>query len=549
MSFITQFFSGIGNILLGLFRSPRNMRMSLAGVVAVIVGLLLSLCIVLIMFVSWETEQSYLQQWWKRVPIAMLAIVVIMVLTYYGVKIWMQESVSAFADIDRDWKAGLKELAEKGINPLETPLFLILGGQGFRHSNGIMSASRLELSIEGIPKGTASLHWYANHDGIYVILSDIGCLSRLAATAAQLKEEYEAKQSKGDLNPEAAAPTAQPREPDIRSTAMPDQLYLQQSVARLPSQSPFAQASGGGGGGDIRGTMMPGSGQVGVHSMMAPAAVQQQQAAPRPTAALDRAEFDVYTQRLEHLCRLVRDTRGALCPINGAILLLPYELLVSTPAEAVELRRCAGSDSAVAVRALQVRFPLTTLVADMEQEKGFIELVDRVGREKAKSQRFGKGLDLWAKQSPAQVESATTHACNLFESWTYHLFREKGALAKSGGGNRLLYSLLCKVRYYMFGRLKDVLTEVYAEKPEAAADVELPVFSGCYFGATSENTNGQAFVKDVFVRLTKQQEDLEWTARGLQEDQLRKRIGYFCAVVSIGMFAFAIVLFYQAFSK
>jgi hypothetical protein len=545
MSFLSQFFSNIGSMLLGLFRAPRNMRMSLPGVVAVIVGLLLVLCVILIMFVSWETEQSYLTQWWKRVPVALGAIIVIMVLAYYGVKIWMQESASAFADIDRDWKAGLKELAEKGISPLETPLFLILGGQGSRHSNAIMSASRVELSMEAVPKGAASLHWYANHDGIYVILSDIGCLSRLATTAARLKEEYEAKQSKGDLNPEAAAPIAQPREPDIRSTAMPDQLYLQQSVTRLPTQSPFAQSAGA----DIRGTMMPSSGPVGVNSIIAPATVQQQQAAPRPTATLDRAEFDVYTQRLEHLCRLVRQTRGALCPINGAILLLPYELLVATPAEAVELRRAAGSDSAVAVRTLQVRFPLTTLVVDMEQEKGFIELVDRVGREKAKSQRFGKGLDLWAKQTKTHVDAATTHACNLFESWTYHLFREKGALAKSGGGNRLLYSLLCKVRYYMFGRLKDVLTEVYAENPEAPPQTELPVFSGCYFGATSEATNGQAFVKDVFVRLTKQQEDLEWTAKGLHEDRLFKRIGYFCAVASFGLFGFACVLFYNAFSK
>lgn len=548
MSFLTQFFSGIGNLLMGLLRSPSNMRMSLAGVVASIVGLLLTLVVVLLAFVSSEKEQSYLTQWWRQVPLALFMIVVIMVLVYYGVKIWMQESVSAFADIDRDWKAGLKELAEKGISPLETPLFLVLGGKGARHSNALMSASRLELSIEGVPKGAASLHWYANHDGIYVILSDIGCLSRLATTAAQLKEEYASKQSKGDLNPEAAATaTAQPREPDIRSTAMPDQLYLQQSVARLPTQSPFAQSSSGA---DIRGTMVPGgAGQVGVHTMMTPAAAQQQQVAPRPTATLERGEFDIYTQRLEHLCRLVRETRGGLCPINGAILVLPYELLVSTPAEAVELRRCAGSDSAVAVRGLKVRFPLTTLVVDMELEKGFMELVDRVGREKAKSQRFGKGLDLWAKQSKAHVEAAATHACNLFESWTYHLYREKGALAKSGGGNRLLYSLLCKVRYYMFGRLKEVLTEVYAENPEAFPQTELPVFSGCYFGATSEATNDQAFVKDVFVRLTKQQEDLEWTAAGLNEDQLYKRIGYFCAAAGTGVFGFAIYLFFSAFGK
>jgi hypothetical protein len=542
MNFLRQFVSHISSLLLSLVRAPRSLRMSLPTAVAAITGLLLVFCVLLVVFVNWESERSYLGQWWKRVPVALGAIAVITLLTYYGVKIWLQDSVSAFADIDRDWKAGLKELAEKGINPLETPLFLVFGGQGMRHANAVMSSSRLEFAVEGVPKGAASLHWYANHDGIYVVLTDVGCTSRLAATAARLKEEHEAKQAKGDMNPEAVA-AVRPAEPDIRSTAMPDQLYLQQSVARLPAQSPFAQPASAA---ELSGTMMfPTAGQAGVNSMIAPVAAQQQ-TTPKPAATLDRAEFDIYTQRMEHLCRLVKQTRMPLCPINGAMLLLPYDMLVSSPAEAVELRRAAGSDTAVAVRSLQIRFPLTTLVVDMEQEKGFHELIERVGREKAKSQRFGKGLDLWAKQSRTQVEAAATHACNLFESWTYHLFREKGALSKPG--NRLLYSLLCKVRYYVLGRLTDVLMEVYAENPEQPA-VELPVFSGCYFAATSESPAGQAFVKDVFARLTKQQEELEWTAKGLSEDGLFRKIGYFCLAATLFMLGFAAYLFYQAFSR
>ncbi len=44
------------------------------------------------------------------------------------------------------------------------------------------------------------------------------------------------------------------------------------------------------------------------------------------------------------------------------------------------------------------------------------------------------------------------------------------------------------------------------------------LFSGCYFGATGETEDRQAFVRSVFDKLPSEQEELEWTDQALEQD-------------------------------
>ena len=54
--------------------------------------------------------------------------------------------------------------------------------------------------------------------------------------------------------------------------------------------------------------------------------------------------------------------------------------------------------------------PVTAMVIGMENEPGFAELIRRIGFEKAKGSRFGKGFKVW--NDPSQSESrGACHPC------------------------------------------------------------------------------------------------------------------------------------------
>ena len=133
---------------------------------------------------------------------------------------------------------------------------------------------------------------------------------------------------------------------------------------------------------------------------------------------------------------------------------------------------------------------------------------------------------------PEQVEAVATHACGAFEDWAYTLFREKDGLKKHG--NTKLYSLLCKIRSQLSTRLTNILVEAHARDPEReTADREALLFSGCYFAATGQTDDRQAFVKSVFDKLLEQEEELDWTEAALVEDERYRRMASVVMVVDI----------------
>jgi hypothetical protein len=171
-----------------------------------------------------------------------------------------------------------------------------------------------------------------------------------------------------------------------------------------------------------------------------------------------------------------------------------------------------------------LRFPVTALVVGLEEESGFRELVRRVGEERAKAQRFGKGYDIWNPPTPEQLNALCIHACGSFEDWTYTLFRDKQSLAvESKRGNNKLYALLCKIRRNVQDRLTNILVAAYAHEPDEEGAPDAVLFGGCYFAASGDQPGRQAFIKGVFDKLVDQQEDLEWTAAARLEDERSKQ--------------------------
>ncbi|QGJ71932.1 Hypothetical protein PBC10988_36450 [Planctomycetales bacterium 10988] len=246
----------------------------------------------------------------------------------------------------------------------------------------------------------------------------------------------------------------------------------------------------------------------------------------RRAVMLTAQEASEQVRRLEYLCQLLKRKREPLSPVNGVLTLLPFGLIRRGPREGTEIQKAVKTDLQTIVNNCQVRCPVMALVVGMEGESGFRELVRRVGQDRAAAQRFGKGFDLWAPPTAADLEALCAHACISFETWIYALFRERGALSKTG--NTKLYALLCQIRRHLQSRLAQILAVGYGYDPRQVSDPpSLMLFSGCYFAAIGETADRQAFVKGVIDKLIDQQEEVEWTPETREKEKYQLRVGYF----------------------
>ncbi len=198
-------------------------------------------------------------------------------------------------------------------------------------------------------------------------------------------------------------------------------------------------------------------------------------------------------------------------------MLLPFEMLKAGDREVAELERAISADLSTIYNELQLRCPVTAVVVGMDQERGFRELIRRIGREDVAKQRFGQRFDLRIPATVDELRKFTSHVCGTFEDWVYTLFRQEEAL--SHPGNTALYALLCKVRRTLKARLGDVLGKGFGY--ERSGNKVPVLFSGCYFAATGPKSDRQAFVSGLLAKLYDEQEEIEWTHSALNEDRRR----------------------------
>jgi hypothetical protein len=494
-----------------LSSGQRVMGISLPARAAILVAVFLVICAVIsfVAFAYGEQRhagtpftESLTHKPWHVLSVVVL-LVVIPVVVYYALKLWLAGDISPFEDIDMAWQAGIDQLERNGLDIAQVPIFLILGSSGEAQEKALFAASRLSLNLREVPQGPAALHWYANPDAIYIVATNTSGLSRLAAVARAAGEEEKSRPAGFAPQPSAG--------PSIRGTIVaggPEPGYgaMTQSGPLPGGPGPAPPPSA-----EIRGTMVASirsSESVGAQDAGAGASGRAITLRPEEAAEQDR--------RLEYLCSLIRRARQPICPLNGILTLLPFGLIQHGPREGIEIQRTLKRDLSTILRVGKVRCAVTALVVGIEEEAGFRELVRRVGRDRAAVQRFGKGFSVSNPPLPERLEALCAHACGAFEDWVYALFREKDSLSKPG--NVKLYSLLCNIRRNVQLRLGNILVAAFGSEPEHESQGEPLLFSGCYFAATGETEDRQAFVKGVFDKLPEEQAELQWTEAGKTED-------------------------------
>lgn len=442
---------------------------------------------------------------WTRIFIEIALVIAIPLVLYRAIKLWLEGDKSPFPDIDFAWKAGIDALAQNGLSPTSAPLFLVLGSSGVRQEKSLIRAAGLGLRVHDTPDGPAPLHWHAGPDGIYLILSETCGASSLAA----LLEKRRSEGAGGEVaemqpsRPLPAAPVAQPAVAASRPVSpgggTRGTIMLDQFVADVQAQTQTDRTS------SAADSVDPDT------FTTAPAAVSDQ------PAVLSQQESARQLQRLEYVCYLLRRARFPMCPVNGILMLLPFEIFQATSRETQQLTRTVRADLGCIQREMSIRCPVTALVVGMHNERGFRELVRRVGRERALAQRFGRRFDVRMIPAAEPMGALCAQLSGVFEDWIHTLFREAEALSRPG--NLRLYSLLCRIRSTLSGVLNEVLVGGFGHDPQSKELAEPIPFSGCYFAATGESDDQQAFVRGVFEKLIEEQEDVEWTKRAVTSNR------------------------------
>jgi len=568
----------------------------------------------------------------SRILAVLVLLVVVPIVTYRGLRLWLEGDKSRFPDVDYAWKAGVEALRRNGLSIDSIPIFLILGSRSEQQERAMMHASSLSFRVAGIPEGPAPLHWYGNPDRIYIFCTEAGWSSALASymdkraaqpngldlsvpqptqqppavaqpqpipqpTAAANPTSPPAPQmpapaarrttppasSGGLLQPRSPAPpaAAQPAAPlpvpadsapaappadQVRGTMNVSQFISsqdspgQEPAGALPPPAPGSSILGGiatsspGQTAPAAGSPRPPQNITGTLVVQSPAAVAPsqpqppvpqvpaaqpapQQAPPKPSSAivqpapaaaapqasgeqppvLATQDSTEQVERLQYVCQLLKRVRQPLCAINGILTLLQFRMVQTGRRETTELQQAIRTDLLTVQRSLELRAPVTTMIVGLEDGTGFSELVRRVGRERAAIQRFGGRFDTRSIPTPDELFALSAHVCGTFEDWVYTLFREKGALSRTG--NTQLYGLLCRVRCNLKGRLAAILGQGFGYDARLHGDDDPISFSGCYFAATGQTEDRQAFVRGVLDKLEEEQEDVEWTTRALVNDR------------------------------
>ncbi len=128
--------------------------------------------------------------WWSpgKGIVLLVLMVLVPVLVYQAARLWFQEDVARWPDIEAAWWAARAEMDRQQIDLRSTPLFLVLGCDGNEGERNVMQECPIPLLVFGSPSGASPLHVYAGVDGIYVCLSTAG---QICSVAGKLREGVE----------------------------------------------------------------------------------------------------------------------------------------------------------------------------------------------------------------------------------------------------------------------------------------------------------------------------------------------------------------------
>ena len=450
--------------------------------------------------------------WYVFFPIPF--VVSIPLFVYFFVHFLLKEQVSRYPELDRIWNDGLEQTKDKGLSISNTPLFLILGASNQREVKTLTGSMGLEFPVDIQASGSPPLTFHACNDAIFVFLNGCNCISRLTTTANSSSNEKSSSAVSG-MQPSDVGGTI-----DASHLSAPLLNVGPENFSKTMNSEPFVAG----------GTMLLDENQD-MNELWKPASKS------KILTSQDIVDID---DRLRHVCKLIKKARLPLCPINGLVTTMKFELVESSGAQ---LQVAIQKDLAVLREEFQVRCPNTVLITGMEEEEGFIEMIKRLPPQQPTENRFGKGSDIWVAPEAARLDAIAVHATATFEDWIYMLFQEANALKKKN--NARLFMMLCRVRGAFSVSLRSVLSNGFGFDPriEPQLAFEQFLFGGCYFAATGTHPSEQAFLKSVFAKVMQQEGELEWSPQARRQNAQYQFLANIAALIgTLALIAIASML-------
>ena len=259
---------------------------------------------------------------------------------------------------------------------------------------------------------------------------------------------------------------------------------------------------------------------------------------PSGRASQSVSQQQEYLERLDYVFQRLRQARQPYCANNGVLTIFPHSVFRDI-LFAKDLPNAIHQDLATLRHATQLSSPVTVLVTGMEAEPGFSELALRVGLDRARKSRIGKGFNVWNKATDENLDALASHACGAFEDHIYGMFKTDDGFDNPTNGN--LYAMLCRLRRDLQPKIRRALVHGCSTKSENEDRLgsQLPIlFGGCYFGSTGNLDEEQVFVRSVIdARLPELCEELQYSDKAHREDARYLGITRLLAVVNVGLFA------------
>lgn len=517
-----EWLTSLAGAILGLFAAPEEGRLrpwlrwtlhfALVGGVLVLLG-----------FANYYFDvEVILQSPWpllRKIWLPMVALLLYL-LAWSGWWLWQllrpEAAASVYPDIDSAWDEARVLLEQAGIDLTDLPLFLLLGEPrgGVEH---LFGASQIPLVVRHAPrKADSPLRVYASRQAVYVTCVGASLLGRQVSYQAEAIHAGTTDTVPEQIHDEPLV-TAAGRS---RLTGKRDSLVL--GSRRIEKDSSQAKK-----------TASPNTGLM--------SSQPGREAIPLLKGT---AEMELYSDRLAYLCQRIRQTRHPYCPVNGILVLVPWESLVADqPAQ--HTGRLCFRDLVTVQEVVQVQCPVFALVCDMEENEGFREIVIRLP-EAQRRFRLGVGFplapDLETAQMGEMVESGVRWVCETqFPTLIYNLLEldpQQLDTSVELQGNVRLYQLLYEMR-----ERRERLTRFLSR---SILRPTLPL-GGCFFAGSAPSDQAEpAFVAGVFPLLVQSQNAVAWTPLPLAEDTAYRRWTFFgyvsIALVLVGLIVVAYVL-------
>lgn len=391
-----------------------------------------------------------------------------------------------FPDIDEAFDAGLEALAESRINLRDAPLFITIGmpsdaEEAFATSS--LVSKDVRVSAKNLP-----IHWYGNEKGIWVTLPGVSALTQQVQMSVK--------------------PGAGPKAP-----------------AGNQFGGTLGGDGGGGGGGNRFSTMGGGNrfstlGAAGDPVAEAAPAQEEANEGYRASRRLTLEDKEFAELRIEYFVKRLREARYPVCPLNGVLVVFPYEW-TSSPGLS-QLADTAKVDMTTMQNKLGTKCLCVGLLSGIERSPEFVEYVNRMDKGQLE-RRCGCSFPSFINPEPADFEKAHTWLIQYFERQVFDLYNRK--LGDPGNGQ--LFRLLEHLR-------KSKANFVRLFNNAFPREVDEPFYiGGVYFaGIGRVGAADLPFFQGVLAKLHGEHDEvIGWNDQALTEDT---RYQYWSKFVMIG---------------